>query len=102
MVDSRATIEVPAELTFATVRAVHRRFESEVKAGMVLDLQKVRRIDHAGLSLLVYWLNSSSENAARVTAVNVSGQLRELAELNHLAGLFAPAGLDSDNPKPIS
>ena len=102
MASTADSFELPAELTFATAGALLKQLRGADKAAQTLDLGQVRRIDHAGLALLVYWLGQNAPGGRTPALTNVPEVVSQLAGLNRVADLFEGDGLDSGDPKPIS
>lgn len=96
--DGHATFEtlsgersrVLGSLEFASVAALLPLGTAAIEAGhaAVIDLADVTDGDSAGLALLIEWLSVAKEARRPLRYENMPAQLRQLAGLSEVEGLF--------------
>jgi phospholipid transport system transporter-binding protein len=84
-----------SELTFATVAALRPAGLAAIAAvapatDTTFDLGAVRRVDSAGLALLVDWLAAARARSVQLHFAGLSPELRALARLSDVEDLLAP------------
>ena len=81
---------VKGELTFDTVVDALRQASPlfGTQGDVKLDLRSVKRIDSAGLSLLIEWVRQLRRQQRRLTVLNPPHQLGRLAKISGVNDIF--------------
>ena len=85
-------ITVKGEMTFSTVSAALQQFIDLLAAGkgdLVVDLKGVRRVDSAGVSLLLEWLRVATQDRRAIQFIHPSQGLQRLAQIGGVADLLS-------------
>jgi anti-sigma B factor antagonist len=85
-VTGRVTIDSSPRLRSVLLGLITKR------AGVVVDMSGVTRMDTSGLATLLEALNTAHEHSVRLRVTGVSGQPRKLAELVELEQIFRASG----------
>jgi phospholipid transport system transporter-binding protein len=90
---SKGVFLLTGELTFASAnRALKRSAEAfSQRSELVFDLSAVRRVDSAGLALLLDWLRRARELDVALRYVNLPEQMLAIARLVHVDNILARA-----------
>lgn len=83
-------------LTLLAVKELNQLFYAQVPVtdGVSIELNAVRRVDSAGLVLLLSWMRLFKAQGISIRFLDPSPQMRSIAELSDLDGiLFSDTGL---------
>ena len=85
--------QVVGSLEFATVAKLLPLGTNAIESGhaAVIDLAGVTDSDSSGLALLIEWLSVAKASGRSLHYENISAQLRQLADLSEVEGLFTSA-----------
>ncbi len=85
------TVVLRGALQFDTVTALvdSLNFDQWPDRRVLIDLSAVESVDSAGLALCLEWVSRAQSRAIVIAFRGVPEKLRRLAELNHVADLFA-------------
>ncbi len=95
--ESNGRHRLEADLTFATVAALHPQgletlAAAAPAASVIFDLGPVRQLDSAGLALLVDWLAAARARGVLLRFAGLSAELRALARLSDVEELLLQPG----------
>ena len=84
---SNANYQIKGELSFHTINKLTLKALKFHKntAAISIDLQKISKIDSAGLALLIEWIKFAQAQQTELQFTNIPSQLTALANLSYLS-----------------
>ncbi|BCG63077.1 MAG: phospholipid transport system transporter-binding protein [Methyloprofundus sp.] len=84
---SNANYQIKGELSFHTINKLTLKALKLHKntAAISIDLQKISKIDSAGLALLIEWIKFAGAQQTELQFTNIPSQLTALANLSYLS-----------------
>lgn len=79
---------ISGDLTVQTVNTVINDVPQFSLPNHMIELEKISKIDSAGLALLVHWYNQAETSSTKLTFSNPPRKLLEIANLGGLGNLF--------------
>ncbi len=84
---SPSDYQIKGELSFATINksTLNALKFQRTTSAITIDLQKISKIDSAGLALLIEWIKFARAQQTELQFTNIPGQLTALANLSYLS-----------------
>lgn len=84
---SKDNYQIKGELTFATIntQTINALNFKQASSPIKVDLQQIRKIDSAGLALLIEWLRFAQAHHTELQFKHIPTQLTALAKLSYLS-----------------
>ena len=80
--------DLQGNLTYDTVPDLFKRNSPAISGSIILNLSHVRRVDSAGLALLVEWSCQARERNEQLVLRNVPDQLKSLIDASGLQAIL--------------
>ncbi len=87
------SLQLRGEMTHVTVTAALRESERHFgsEGGLQIDLKGVKRVDSAGLSLLIEWIRRLEAEDRDIWFTNLPRQLEGIARVSGVYEILAPS-----------